>query len=328
MPGRAGWRRWVARGMTSAAALTMLVIVVVLVVHAAPVRSAVLRRAALFLAERYGVLRADSLNYNLFSASVLLSGVSMAATGTAEEPFLRASAIEARLPASVPFGAVAVDSLRIDDARLALRWRADGSSNLPSVDSGDEAGPPAALEITRLGGGVSFDGCTLSVAQFAAATGDAELTADGGMALLVAEPSVDLRLKGSGGVSDLARWTTTAEVPDGRVSFSGRLAGPIASPAMVGQMHSDSLSYQGLVLSNLDADVNADRTQLDATRSQVSTADGRVTGTGRLMFDSGSINATAAWSQLSVEMLAHFFSRHDTSIEHFELRVIGLGGRR
>ena len=368
MPGQAGWR-WVRWGITIAAALTVLVIALLLVVHTAPLRREVLRRATQFLAERYGVaLHADTLDYNLFSRHVVLSGVSVAAIGTPEQPFLIARAIEARLPASMYFGAMAIDSMRIDDARVALRWRADGSSNLPSAVSTDDAGPPAALEIsrleipnlaidvvheparvalalpnmsvdvrsqsglvrlaengrivrgaettviTRLGGGASFDGRALSLEQFTAATDDTELTADGNIALLVDDPNVDLRLTGSGDVSRLARWATPAQVPDGRVSFGASVSGPIGSPEVAAQLHSESLSYQGLVLSNFDADVNLDRTQLDVPRAQASTADGRLTGAGRLTFDSGSVTASMAWSQLSVEILGRTVSSRRTVV--------------
>jgi outer membrane protein assembly factor BamA/autotransporter translocation and assembly factor TamB len=349
--------------MWSAAVLTVLVLAVLLVVHSAPVRREVLRRAAVFLTERYGVaIRADVLDYNLFSRRVVLSGVSIAATGAPDQPFLTASAIEARLPASVFFGAVAIDSLRLDDARVAVRWRADGSSNLPSARSADAAGPPAAVEIgrleipnlgidvvhdparvtvslpdlavdvrshtghvrlagngritrdgeaariTALGGGVSFDGRTVSLAQFAVSTEDVEVTADGAIALLVADPSVDLRLNGSGDVSDLARRVTTAEIPKGRISLGASLSGPIASPHVAAQLRSESLAYQGVTLSNVEADVSANREQLEAARVAVSIAGGRLTGAGRLMFTSGVAIATAQWSELSVERMSRMLS--------------------
>lgn len=125
-----------------------LLLIVALVVHTPPVRRAVLRRAVAVAADRVGLaISADTLRYNLLLLRATLTGVAARADGAAE-PVLTADTIEITIPRSALFGPFAIERLRLDNARITIVRRADGTTNLPEPGGGD--GEPAALPIGRL----------------------------------------------------------------------------------------------------------------------------------------------------------------------------------
>jgi outer membrane protein assembly complex protein YaeT len=120
-------------------------------VHTPPVRSTVLSWAL----ARLPVLgvRADveRLDYNLFTLTAGLSGVTLFAEGS-DTPFFSTDAIRLDLPWSVVGGTVDIQSLEIARPRIAIVRESDGSLNLPEIaDTGDtDAKPIAPLRIDRL----------------------------------------------------------------------------------------------------------------------------------------------------------------------------------
>ena len=351
-------KKWLIRGVAFITAVALLLLVVVLALHSAPARNIVLRRAVLLLADRFDLtLDAENLRYNLVTRRVSLSRVTLAATQTPRDPFLTADSLEVTVPPDVFFGTVSIDRLRLENARLAIHRRADGSSNLPSPESSDDDGPPSALPIQRieiprlavdvadegsgvslslpnisvdvrpdagelrlveagrlasgsqattvktLGGGVTFDGRAIRLSQFTAITDEADVTLDGQIALLVSSPNLDMRLSGRGNVAELARWVTSEAAPAGTVTVDAAINGPLASPAVDARVRSEALSYQGLTVSRIEAGLKVDSSRLEATRVEMSLADGRVTAAGHLTFGSSAANFTASWSDVSVEQL-------------------------
>ena len=144
-------KSWLSRGVAITVGAALLLVVVLLALHTAPARNVVLRRAVLFLADRFDlVLNAENLHYNLVTGRLSLSRVTLAATHAPRDPFLAADSIEVTVPPAAFFGTVSFDRIRLENARLAIHRSADGSSNLPSRESsGDEGGPPA-IAIDRL----------------------------------------------------------------------------------------------------------------------------------------------------------------------------------
>src|SRR3954468_24425429 len=96
--------RLVAGALAAAAALLAAL------VHAPPVRSRVLGIVASRIAATGLVVRADALDYNLFTLTVRLSGVSVATPGAAGTPFLTAKDVRASLPWTMIAGRTAIDS--------------------------------------------------------------------------------------------------------------------------------------------------------------------------------------------------------------------------
>jgi outer membrane protein assembly factor BamA/autotransporter translocation and assembly factor TamB len=356
MVNRGSARRWLSRGAAIAAGLVLVLLVLFASFHSAPVRNFVLRRAVLVLADRFDLaLGAGRLRYNLATGRVSLSNATLASTHAPHDPFLVADLIEVTVPPAALFGTLSVDRARLENARVALHWRADGTSNLPSAESSDDDTAPSAIPIGRieiprltlvvtdersgrslslpnisvdvrpdagmvrlnergraasgndattvktLGGGAAFDGRAIRLSRFSVVTDEADVTLDGQIALLVSDPHVDLRLLGTGDVSELARWATDEAVPDGRVAFSANVAGPLSSPEIVSRLRSDSLTYRRVNLSNIDADITVDGNRLETTRAELSVAEGRIVAAGSLTFDSSEANASVSWSDLNVE---------------------------
>lgn len=357
MPARA--KTWLIRGVAIIAGVALLLLVVLLALHTAPARSALLRRAVLLLADRFDLaLNAENLQYNIVTRRVSLSRVTLAATHAPRDPFLTADLIEVTVPSAVLFGTVAIDGIRLENARLVIHRQADGSSNLPSPESSGDEDPPSAIPIQQiqiprlavdvadegsgvslslpnitvdvrpdagqlrlvdpgrlssgsqattvkaLGGGVAFDGRSVRLSQFTATTGEAEVTLDGEIALLVSSPNLDLRLSGRGNVAELARWATSEPAPAGTMTFDAAINGLLSSPAIDSRVRSDALSYEGLTVSRIDAALKVDSNRLEATRVEMSLADGQVTAAGQLTFGSSAASLTASWSDVSVEQVA------------------------
>ena len=142
-------RRWAIRTAQAAGVCVVLAIAIALLIHAPPVRQAALRRVVTLLADRFDVaLRADALTYNLFALRVTLSDVEVASTRSPESPFLTADRLEVAIPTSAVLGAFALDRVSLDNARVNIVRRADGTTNLPSTEA--DPGEPGAVPVGRI----------------------------------------------------------------------------------------------------------------------------------------------------------------------------------
>ena len=112
---RSGRVRLIVGALAAAAAL------LVALVHAPPVRSRVLAIVASRIAASGLVVRADALDYNLFTRTVRLSGVSVATPGAAGTPFLTAKDVRASLPWAVIAGRAAIEGSPSRSYRRASR---------------------------------------------------------------------------------------------------------------------------------------------------------------------------------------------------------------
>jgi outer membrane protein assembly factor BamA/autotransporter translocation and assembly factor TamB len=134
-----------------ASAVGVLLLVLVALLHTAAARHLVLRRAILYLAERSDLaLDAESLHYNLASGRVSLSNVRLASIQAPQDPFLAADLIDVTLPLESFFGAFSAERVRLENARVVLHRRMDGSWNVPSGESSEEEAPPSGVPVGRL----------------------------------------------------------------------------------------------------------------------------------------------------------------------------------
>jgi outer membrane protein assembly factor BamA len=350
-------------------------------IHSSPVRRMALGRAVAALDGAAGVtLRADTLSYNLLRLRATLTGVRAASREAPDAPFFTADRVEVTLPSSALFGGLSIDRLAIDNARITILRRADGTTNLPSggTDGGeaqalpigqldvprlavsvtDESsdaslvlpalvvrlGPPATsalrasasreggthdgtpaagtvrlaqpgrirrgqveTAVTALGGGVSFDGRTVSLTGLAITTREIDLVLGGTLALLVDEPGMKLLLSGRLDTQALARWVPSdsgaAAAVQGTVAFDGTLGGPFQSPAADARVRSDRLAWNRAVVSEVSAHIAASVDRLQVTDLEASLAGGRVTATGGHAFGTSMSTVKAAWSSLRLEPL-------------------------
>ncbi len=132
-------------------------------VHLPPVRGLLLARAIRAIqADGRLIVRARSLDYNLFAGAVTLTDVAVASRATPSQPFVTADRIALVVPWGAVFGPLRLDAVALDGLRIAVVRDADGRTNLPA--SAVSVGEPAAIPIGRL----EVAGASISYADAAA----------------------------------------------------------------------------------------------------------------------------------------------------------------
>ncbi len=124
----------------SAVVLGVLVataVLIVVLVHVPFVRAAALRYAISTVEDQYDLrLEASRLDYNLATLRIGLADLRLSAVHSPEEPFVTADYLSVALPWRVVVGDVAFDDISATNARVFVRRREDGSSNLPRAFGG------------------------------------------------------------------------------------------------------------------------------------------------------------------------------------------------
>ncbi len=133
-----------------AAALAATAAAFVLLLHAPPVRRAALRYALPAIERQYGVrLDASRLDYNLAALRIGLADVRLAAPHSLDEPFFSAEYVSVTLARTSLVGPLTFDEIAAANARVLVRRRPDGSTNLPSPP-GAPADDPPPLRVNRI----------------------------------------------------------------------------------------------------------------------------------------------------------------------------------
>ena len=146
-------RSLVIRGL---AGLLVCVIVLAAGVHLAPVRGLVLRRLLPLAESRAGLrIRAERLEYNLFRLRATVSGVTVAAAQTPEQPFFEAGSVAVVAPTSILQGLFSLTQIEIRAGRVQIVRTASGS-NLPQSSSASTSEPPA-LRLGRIVADLAVD---------------------------------------------------------------------------------------------------------------------------------------------------------------------------
>jgi len=138
------------RLMVVAAALAATGAAFVLLLHAPFVRRAALRYALPAIERQYGMrLDASRLDYNLAALRIGLAGVRLAAPHSLDEPFFSAEYVSVTLARRSLAGPLTFDAIAATDARIVVRRRSDGSTNLPSP-SGEPSDDPPPLRVNLI----------------------------------------------------------------------------------------------------------------------------------------------------------------------------------
>ena len=138
------------RLVSSAAALAAAGVALVLLLHAPPIRRAALRYALPAVERQYGLrLDASRLDYNLASLRVGLADARLSAPHSPGEPFFSAEYVSVTLARRSLVGPLTFDAIRAVNARVLVRRRPDGSTNLPTP-SGEPAGDPPPLRVNLI----------------------------------------------------------------------------------------------------------------------------------------------------------------------------------
>lgn len=121
---------------------------VLALVHTPVVRRWVVAAALMQLESRFGIEgRVERIDYNLLSLTARIDGLQLAALAR-QEPFFEADQVRLDLPWSAVMAKLAVDSLEVTRPRFSVVQAADGTSNLPAVESTAPASdPPGALSM-------------------------------------------------------------------------------------------------------------------------------------------------------------------------------------
>jgi outer membrane protein assembly factor BamA len=138
------------RLLVVAAAVAAIGAALVLLLHAPPVRRAVLRYALPEIERQYGLrLEASRLDYNLAALRIGLADVRLAAPHSLDEPIFSAAFVSVTLARTSLLGTLAFDEIAATNARVLVRRRPDGSTNLPSPSGAPDEDPPP-LRVNRI----------------------------------------------------------------------------------------------------------------------------------------------------------------------------------
>lgn len=132
------------------AAAGALAALLVLLLHTPVVRRAVLGYTLPRVERDFGiVVDATRLDYNLATMRIGLAGVRLAAPHAASEPFFTADYVSVVVPWRIAVGEVAFEEIGVSNARVFVRRRSDGTSNLPAASEAP-AGDTPPLRLQRL----------------------------------------------------------------------------------------------------------------------------------------------------------------------------------
>lgn len=196
-----------------AAVLAATGAIFVLLVHAPPVRRAALRYALPAVERQFGVrLDASRLDYNLAALRIGLADVRVSAPHSPDEPFLSADYVSVALARRSLVGPLTFEEIGATNARMLVRRRPDGSTNLPTAPDGPDEEPPP-LRVNRI-----------DVPQMALDLRDEQA------ARFLWIPALAIQLTPDGGFVRLAREAelhtetqiTSVTRLDGRAAFDGR----------------------------------------------------------------------------------------------------------
>ncbi len=325
-------------------------------VHTPPVRRAVLRRAIVTLQDRTGiVLFADRLSYNVAALRVTLTNVKAAAEETPNLPFLHTDTVSVSLPWSALLGPFRLGSVLLDNARVYIVRREDGTTNLPRTNSdatGSGAVPVGRLavaqlaiemadavsgfalslpaltvdvgpddgiveltrrgfvsqagtstQITKLRGGMWFDGRAVHLNRISLQADDASMTADGTLEILVDEPSIELQVSGDGDLRRLARWSVDEPRPRGAVAFQGKVSGSFSDPTASFDLEAPTIEWAALAASDVSASLRGNSARVDVASLNGHIAAGTVELSGAFTFATRQIDARARWKDVDAAQL-------------------------
>ena len=120
------------------------------ILHSRPSRDRVLRLVTSKAADAGFILHADTLDYNLFTLSARLSGVTVARPGAADTPFLSVDELRASVPWGAITGRFGLDRVEIVSPRVVLRRDQSGHDNWTSDRPTSSTEGPTTVHIGRL----------------------------------------------------------------------------------------------------------------------------------------------------------------------------------
>lgn len=198
--------------------------------------------------------------------------------------------------------ALVVPALSVDLSRRAGRLSIDTPATLSFAGR--------STRVSRFAGQASFDGRRIQLSRVEAVLDEAQLAVAGSLALLVAQPALDLAVRGTGALAALAAWgMADTDTPRGSLAFEGRVAGPFSTPAADLRLAAEEIQWQGLPLKEARADVRVTAAATEIRSGQFTLARGVVSMNGRIAYDGGSASLLdASWQAVDTSELAAAFA--------------------
>lgn len=199
---------------------------------------------------------------------------------------------------SVDGRAVTLDMSQDRRAHLAGRLTMDGGVALKYT--GRETA------VTRIDGGFSFDGSTLTMEGLAIESSEAQVRLDGTVDLLAAAPRVDVRYQGRAILERLAPWIAPDESLSGVIDFSGAATGALDAPDVTLDAAGRDLAWrdQRGVTLELKSVLSASAATIDRVRLTAG-GGGAIEGRARLaLANTDASRAEFTWTSLDLGSIA------------------------
>jgi outer membrane protein assembly factor BamA/autotransporter translocation and assembly factor TamB len=201
----------------------------------------------------------------------------------------------------------------------AIDRASDTTVTLPSIeltlaaDSGRlELRKPGSLAkgtikttIERLQGDVTFDGRRVHVAGLDLRTDELSARLDGTVALLVAEPRLDVRATTTTDIARAARWASLENPPRGTLVLRADVAGPFSAPSAGLAFESPHVQWQDIEVSDLVGRARATPERVDVERIAARVANGRIDGNATVpLTDDDIVRLAMSWHDVDLESVA------------------------
>jgi outer membrane protein assembly factor BamA/autotransporter translocation and assembly factor TamB len=301
------------------------VLIAAAILHSRLSRDRVLRLVTSTAADAGFILHADALDYNLFTLSAHLSGVTVARPGTADTPFLSVRELRASVPWRAITGRFGLDQVEIVSPRVVLRRDQSGRDNWTSDRPSASTEGPTAVHIGRLiVSNLSVDWTDEPRSAHADAELSLELEPDGPATsgpIVIARPAhVRWRdrlvsIAGSGGRlswndRDLAIDSLSLTAAEGTVGLNARVADLLGAARVDARVDlsadlaplSPWLGLERPLAGTAQAGVHVDAEGVEVTNVRARLAGGEVAGGARASFDgAGTLHLT--WERLELSDL-------------------------
>lgn len=226
---------------------------------------------------------------------------------------------------SAPLGPVDIGRLAIRDLRVGYADRPgdlslDGASI--TLEMSRAGGPPlsgrlsmsGAIEVvvgerkttmSRLEGGLGFNGSTLALDALTVEAPEARLRLDGTIDLLAADPQVDARYEGRLHLDELAPWVAPGENLSGAVDVEGTAVGALDAPELTFAVSATDVAWRDerRISVDLRGEVSTSAAIIEHVRLGI--GDGTITGSARVgLVETERSRAELTWTRLDLGAIA------------------------
>jgi outer membrane protein assembly complex protein YaeT len=200
-------------------------------------------------------------------------------------------------------------NISIEGRRIALDLRRDdgvlleGRLSAPdgiAIHAGDRQ-----TRVSRLEGGLAFDGRALVVREFALESPEGQVRVDGTVHLLDRVELRNVRYQGRLDLGQIAPWLAMTPAPSGLVMFSGEAHGPLDQISATVDIAGDSLAWSNLRGISIRARTVLSGTSATVDGLRASFEGGEIAGEARVPLDQNTAGRTRLrWRDINIGSVA------------------------